>query len=93
MFLAESTPRKRPPPTAEVLRRLCRRLPDLMARAEPETRVDDLGMDSLDAVELLCAVEDEFSVQLSEEELSDARRVGDFAERIAARCAARKEAS
>ena len=92
MWLAKRTSRSRPLDAGEVLRRLRRRLPDMLARAEVETSFADLGLDSIDFVELLCAVEDEFGVQLSEEELS-AACAGDTAERIAAKCAADKEQS
>ena len=93
MWLAKlGARRSRLPDAGEALRRLRRRLPDMLARVEMETSFTDLGMDSLDVVELLCAVEDEFGVQLREEELS-AGCVGDVAERIAARCAANKEQS
>lgn len=40
--------------------------------------VDDLGADSLDAVELVFKVEEEFNVTLSEEEASNLLTVGDI---------------
>lgn len=38
--------------------------------------VDDLGADSLDTVELVMALEEEFGVEVPEEELKDIRTVG-----------------
>jgi acyl carrier protein len=37
----------------------------------PETTFDDLGLDSLDLVELAAVVQDEFGVSLAEEELAE----------------------
>ena len=39
--------------------------------------VDDLGADSLDTVELVMALEEEFDISVEEEELSDVATVGD----------------
>ena len=39
--------------------------------------VDDLGADSLDTVELVMALEEEFDITVEEEELSDVATVGD----------------
>ncbi|HNZ50725.1 MAG TPA: acyl carrier protein [Bacilli bacterium] len=39
---------------------------------------EDLGADSLDAVELIMAIEDEFSVQVSDEAAQNIRTVGDI---------------
>lgn len=39
--------------------------------------VDDLGADSLDVVELLMAMEEEFGFEISEEEADGLRTVGD----------------
>lgn len=38
----------------------------------------DLGADSLDAVELIMAIEEEFDVQVSDEEAQNIRTVGDI---------------
>jgi acyl carrier protein len=40
--------------------------------------VDDLGADSLDAVDLIMAIEDEFGVELDDETAQNVRRVGDL---------------
>ena len=39
--------------------------------------VDDLGADSLDVVELIMGLEDEFSIEISVEEAEGIRTVGD----------------
>ena len=39
---------------------------------------DDLGADSLDVVDLLMSLEDEFSVEIPEEEIENIKSVGDL---------------
>lgn len=39
---------------------------------------DDLGADSLDAVELSMAIEDEFDVEIEDEEFQELKTVGDI---------------
>jgi acyl carrier protein len=46
---------------------------------------DDLGADSLDLVELVMALEEEFDVEVGEEELKDIRTVGQAFELIFAK--------
>ncbi len=41
---------------------------------------DDLGMDSVDAVELNMALEDKFDIKISDEELADLKTIGDVIE-------------
>jgi len=41
---------------------------------------EDLGADSLDAVELIMAIEDEFNVQVSDEAAQNIRQVSDIVE-------------
>ena len=46
---------------------------------------DDLGADSLDLVELVMALEEEFDIEVAEEELKDIRTVGQAFELIFAK--------
>ena len=48
------------------------------------TFIDDLGADSLDIVEMLMAVEDEFEVQIPDEEIENMKTVGDVVDYIQA---------
>ena len=43
---------------------------------------EDLGADSLDAVELIMALEDEFGVQVSDEEAQNIHTVNDIVEMV-----------
>lgn len=43
---------------------------------------DDLGADSLDAVELNIAIEDKFGIQIPEEELDSMQTVADICQRV-----------
>ena len=43
---------------------------------------DDLGADSLDVVELLMAIEDEFEVEIPDEEIENIKTIGDLTEYI-----------
>lgn len=42
-----------------------------------ETSFEDLGADSLDIVELIMAIEEEYDIQISDEEAEKAASVGD----------------
>lgn len=44
--------------------------------------IDDLGADSLDAVELSMAIEDEFDVEIEDEEFQELKTVGDILKAI-----------
>ncbi|MEW8955044.1 acyl carrier protein [Clostridium sp.] len=44
--------------------------------------VDDLGADSLDVVELIMALEDEFEIEISDEEAENVTTVGQVVEYI-----------
>jgi acyl carrier protein len=43
---------------------------------------DDLGVDSADMVDLLFAIEDEFSIEISDDEVEDYQDFGEIAKRI-----------
>ena len=48
-----------------------------------ETRIgEDLGADSLDVVELLMAIEEEFSVEIPDEDIESLKTIGDVVEYI-----------
>lgn len=44
--------------------------------------IDDLGADSLDVVELIMSVEDEFGIQIPDEDAADLTTVGKIADYI-----------
>ncbi len=78
------TLRRRPEPArTEVLDRLRRRLPGPLRGAQPETLLADLPIDSLDTVELLCLIDDEFHVRVGEAEFRAFRTVGDLVDLVA----------
>jgi acyl carrier protein len=69
--------------TTDVLERLARRMPQwrhLSLRLDQSLM--SLAMDSIDLVELLCAIESEFGVRLSDDDLESAVTVGQLIERI-----------
>ena len=48
------------------------------SEVKPEARfVDDLGADSLDTVEILMAIEEEFGIEIPDEDAENAKTVGD----------------
>ena len=62
---------------------------DVTAEAFVETASlkDDLEVDSLDIVEYVMALEDEFAVELPEEELTGARTISDLVDVVVAKTA------
>ena len=55
-------------------------------KISPDTRfIEDLGADSLDIVELIMGLEDEFGLEITDEEAEQIRTVGDAVEFIKAR--------
>ena len=69
----------------DVLQRLRSGLPGPMRGAVMSTLLTDLAIDSLDTVELLCLLDDEFGVRLGEGEFRQLRTVGEIADRVAKR--------
>lgn len=60
-----------------VVRILAEQLDADADKITPETRIaEDLNADSLDIVELLMAVEEEFDVQIPDEEIENLKTVG-----------------
>lgn len=49
---------------------------------EASSITDDLGADSLDVVDLVMALEDEFSVEIPEDEVENIKTVGDIVKYI-----------
>ena len=49
---------------------------------EGSSITDDLGADSLDVVDLVMALEDEFSVEIPEDEVENIKTVGDIVKYI-----------
>lgn len=49
---------------------------------ESSSITDDLGADSLDVVDLVMAIEDEFSVEIPEDEVENIKVVGDIVKYI-----------
>ena len=49
----------------------------------PETSIaDDLGADSLDVVDLLMSIEDEFEIEIPDEEIDNIKTVGELVKYI-----------
>jgi acyl carrier protein len=81
--LRRSVSRPEPLSGSEVLERLRDRLPAPLRVARADTLLSDLPIDSLDTVELLCLIDDEFRVRLGEETFQSLRTVGDLANEVA----------
>jgi Phosphopantetheine attachment site len=70
---------------AQVLTRLRRAMPHLQHALSPDRPLQPFTLDSLDFVELLCVIESDFAVQLSESDLERSPNVGAMADLIASR--------
>lgn len=58
-------------------------------KLSPSASFQDLGLDSLDAVELMVAVEEEFGIEIPDKESDEIKSVGDAIDYIAAQPEAR----
>ena len=54
-------------------------------RVDPEKELRELGLDSLDVVELLLELEDEFGIEFSSDELKNLKKVNDLYNAIRAK--------
>lgn len=52
---------------------------DMSTLTENTNIEDDLGADSLDVVEVLMSIEDEFKVEIPDEEIENIRTIGELA--------------
>jgi acyl carrier protein len=74
-------------PMAEQIRRQIHdRLPYLAGLLQPQTRLSEMELDSLDTLELLMLVDELYGVRFSPEDIGQVSTVGDLAALIAARC-------
>jgi acyl carrier protein len=69
------------------LERLRRCLPHTAAEAKPDTRIDSLAFDSMDTVEFLCAVHEEFGVRLTTADFPPDQTIRELLARLAGRSA------
>jgi acyl carrier protein len=60
-------------------------MPGALGHARSDTPLADLSIDSLDAVELLCLIDEEFDVRLEQGSLETFATVGELADAVAAR--------
>ena len=51
---------------------------DISTLTEATDIADDLGADSLDVVEVLMSIEDEFKVEIPDEEIDNIKTIGDL---------------
>jgi acyl carrier protein len=73
-----------PTDSAYLARRLQLCLPNLAIFDRPEIRLAELGLDSMDTVELLCVIHEEFGIRLTECDFHPAQTVGGLLAAIAA---------
>jgi acyl carrier protein len=48
----------------------------------PDSTQEDLGMDSLDLIETVMAIEDEFNIEIKDEDLDTFKKIGDMIEHV-----------
>ena len=60
---------------------------ELMDCTTDASILDDLGADSLDVVELVMALEDEFDIEVPDEDVENIRTIGDVERYVTARAA------
>lgn len=73
--------------TDDISARLGLCLPRLARELQPGSRVADLALDSMDTVELLCVIHEEFGVRLTEEEFHSGQTIGGLLTAISNRTA------
>jgi acyl carrier protein len=57
-----------------------------LSTIKPETSImNDLEADSLDAVEIVMAIEDEFGIEISDEDAEQFKNIGDIAKYVESR--------
>jgi acyl carrier protein len=71
----------------ESLALIVKRLPSFGRLLRREARLGELGLDSLDQVEIMMVVKELFGIRLEIEDFKAERTVGELAERIAERSA------
>lgn len=63
---------------------LCEQLSLEKGSVSMDTRLEDLGADSLDIVELVMAMEEEFDIQVEDEQVEKIQTVGDIVSAVSA---------
>ena len=69
--------------TQDILHQLQLCLPRLAGSLREDLRLQELGLDSMETVELLCVVHEEFGVRLTEAEFQPQHRLGQILAAIA----------
>ena len=69
----------------EALDRIRHRLPYLAGVLQPPALLTQLGLDSLDLVELIMVIDELFAVRMTVEDFQAVQTVGELAELVAAR--------
>jgi acyl carrier protein len=67
---------------AKVLKRLRQTIPRLAPEFVPERRLDELGADSIDMVELLVVIDSDFGLRLKQDEFLELVTVDDLLQLI-----------